>query len=91
MENETKPTPMVNVWVVVFCTMLATALFGFVWHTMGMSEARLADEKESLVVKEDIARLVIYRDQLKAKMASSTATTTQSTSTSSSTANGVKK
>ena len=69
--------------------MLATALFGFVWHTMGMSEGRTADEQESLVVKEDVARLIVYRDQLKAKMASTTATTTQSTS--SSTANTVKK
>lgn len=89
MENEAEQTPMVNVWMVVFCTMLATALFGFVWHTMGMSEARVADEKESLVVKEDIARLIVYRDQLKAKMASTTLTTTQSTS--SSTATNIKK
>ena len=75
--------------MVVCCTMLATVLFGFVWHTMGMSEARTADKKESLVVKEDIARLIVYRDQLKAKMGSTTATTTQSTA--SSTANTVKK
>ncbi len=56
--------------MVVFCTMLATGLFGFVWHKMGMSETRVADEKESQVVKEDIARLIVYRDQLKEKMAS---------------------
>ncbi len=67
---------MVNVWMVVFCTMLATALFGFVWHSMGMSEAHIADGKESLVVKEDIARLIVYRGHLLTKQASSTATTT---------------
>ncbi len=89
MENETKLTPMVNVWMVVFCTMLATGLFGFIWHTMGMSEARDADEKESLVVKEDIVRLTVYRDQLKTKMASTSATTTQQSA--SSTTNSVKK
>ena len=80
MENETQATPMVNVWMVVFCTMLATGLFGFVWHTTGMSEARAADEKESQVVKEDIVRLTSYRDQLKEKMAS-TSTSTSATTT----------
>lgn len=89
MENESQSTPMVNVWMVVFCTMIATGLFGYVWHTMGMSEAHDADEKESLVVKDDIARLVVYRDQIKANMSSTSATTTQSTA--STTTTGLKK
>lgn len=76
---------MVNVWMVVFCTMLATGLFGFVWHTMGLHEMRVADEKESLVVKEDIARLIIYREQLKSKMASTSAITTQTEASSTTT------
>ena len=77
MEHPTT-TPMVNVWLVVICTMLATGLFGFVWHTTGMSEARVVDEKELQVANEDVARLIIYRDQLKEKMASTSisATTT---------------
>ena len=80
---------MVNIWMVVFFTMIATGLFGYVWHTMGMSEVRDADEKESLVVKDDIARLTIYRDQIKTNMSSTSATTTQPTA--STTANSPKK
>ena len=70
---------MVNVWMVVLATMLATALFGFIWHTMGMSEVRAQDEQESRTVREDIGKLTAYRNQLKAKMASTSSVTTVST------------
>jgi len=58
---------MARVWMVVAGTVVATALCAFLWHTTGMSDFRTKNERESQAVRDDIAKLTLYRDELKAK------------------------
>ena len=63
-QRQFKKTPVTQVRKIVFFAILMVAVLSFLWHDLGMLEAREDARQKELAQEEKISKLTLYRDSL---------------------------
>ncbi len=73
-QKQFKNSPVMQVRKIVFFAILMVAVLSFLWHDLGMLEAREEARQKELAQVEKISKLTLYRDSLVATASTSIST-----------------